>query len=267
MATVSSVPDAPRIHPLTQRSMEVEDEAPSGDVAPWEAPPAPVPEDATPVPLLRGTPTPPLDLPLPVLVLTEQARRVPEAERPLVAARLNLQLSRMARTGGDRLVADTFLRLLESGRLSGLVDAKGRTCRAAAVEALLSLGFPYALEVQPEDLAHLRANTLQRKTHRLKPGACVAVLVGGIGAQVVHEALFRQGDASLLTSQVGLSLLAMAALWLAPPRTPVYRVGLLMLTLVSLAGAVSTVLGVADMGLWVGLAGLVAAFLAALREG
>nr|WP_240462391.1 hypothetical protein [Myxococcus sp. CA018] len=261
------MPDAPRIRPPTQRPMEGEDEAPPGEVAPWEAPPEPVSLEATPVLLLRGTPTPPLDLPLPVLVLTEQARRVPEAERPLVAARLNLQLARMARTGGDRLVADTFLRLLESGRLTGLVDAKGRTCRAAAVEALLSLGFPYALEVQPEDLEHLRANTQQRKAQRLKPGTCMAVLVGGIGAQVVHEALFPKGDASLLTSQLGLSLLAVAALWLAPPRTPVYRVGMVMLTLVSLAGAVLAVLGLAHTGLWVGLAGLVAAFLAALREG
>ncbi|WNZ63593.1 hypothetical protein QEG98_07700 [Myxococcus sp. MxC21-1] len=55
--------DAPRIHPLTQRSMEDEDEAPLGEVAPWEAPPEPAPLDATPVPLLRGTPTPPLDIP------------------------------------------------------------------------------------------------------------------------------------------------------------------------------------------------------------
>ncbi|NVJ04487.1 hypothetical protein HUW63_04410 [Myxococcus sp. AM001] len=267
MATVSSVSDAPRIHPPTPRALEVEDAPPPRDVAPWEAPPEPVPPHAARAPRLPGAPTPPLDLPLPVLVLTEQAPRVPEAERPLVAARLNLQLSRMARTGGDRLVADTFLRLLESGRLAGLVDAQGRTCRAAAVEALLSLGFPYALEVQPEDLEHLRANTLQRKTQRLKPGAFMAVLVGGIGAQVVHEALFPKGDASLLTSQVGLSLLAMAALWLAPPRTPVYRVGMLLLTLVSLAGAVLAVLGVAHTGLWVGLAGLVAALLAALREG
>lgn len=261
------MPDAPRIHPPAPRSLEDEDEAPPGDVAYWEAPPEPVPLNATPAPRPRGAPTPPLDLPLPVLVLSEQARRVPEAERPLVAARLNLQLSRMARTGGDRLVADTFLRLLESGRLTGLVDAKGRTCRAAAVEALLSLGFPYALEVLPEDLEHLRANTRQWKTQRLTPGTCMAVLVGGIGAQVVHEALFPQGDASLLTSQVGLSLLAMTALWLAPPQTPVYRVGMVLLTLVSLVAAVVAVLGVAHTGLWVGLAGLVAAFLAALREG
>ncbi|WP_239989389.1 hypothetical protein [Corallococcus macrosporus] len=320
MATVSSVSDAPRIHPPTQRLMDGEAEAPREDVAPWApltdtlaredaAPWVPSLEDVAPqapptaaaageavaprAPLVAmpgeavsprgppgatsreapspsprsGKPTPPLDLPLPVLVLTEQAQRAPEAERPLIAARLNLQLARMARTGGDRLVADTFLRLLESGRLTGLVDARGRTCRAAAVEALLSLGFPYALEVHPEDLAHLRANAQQRKKRRGRPGASVAVLVGGLSAQGAHEALFPFRDASLLTSQVGLSLLAMTALWLARPGTPVYRVGLLMLALVSLGGVALALVGAAHTGVWVGLGGLVAALLAALREG
>jgi len=239
--------------------MEGEPEAPRPEVvargAPWGAAP------------LRGRPMAPLDLPLPVLALIEQARRVPVAERPEVAARLNGQFARMAQAGGDRLVADTLLRLLETGRLTGLVDAAGRSCRAAAVEALLSLGFPYALEVRPEDLEHLRADARQRKQARGRPRGLMAVWVGGLGVQWLQALTTPGPDAGLLTSQVGLSLLAMAALWLAPPRTPVYRVGMLLLALVSLVGVALVLLAGAPMGLWAGLAGLVAAFLAALREG
>ncbi|GHG69100.1 hypothetical protein [Comamonas sp. JC664] len=264
------MPDAPRIQPPSPRTLEGEDAAPRTDVSPWMPPD----DDAPTLPPTgglarrRGKPTPHLDLPLPVLVLIEQARGADVALRPGVAERLNLQLARMAQSGGDRLVADTFLRLLESGRLSGLVDSQGRSCRAAAVEALLSLGFPYALEVRPEDLEHQRANVLaQQKKGQVRPYASLAVAVGGLWVQWLYEALRPSKDAGLLTSQVGLMLLAMAALWLAPPRTPVYRVGMLLLALVSLVGVALPLLAGAPLGVWAGVAGLVAAFLAALREG
>ncbi|WP_426749382.1 hypothetical protein [Myxococcus sp. Y35] len=265
--------DAPRLHSPTPRSTEGEDAAPRTDVAAW----VPPDDDAPTLPPTgafarhRGKPTPHLDLPLPVLVLIEQAqqaRGLPEAHRHAVAERLNAQLARMAQAGGDRLVADTFLRLLERGQLEGLVDAKGRSCRAAAVEALLSLGFPYALEVRPEDLEHLRDNARQQQAmSRVRPYASMAVVVGGLWAQWLQEALRPNKDAGLLTLQVGLTLMAMAALWLAPPRTPVYRVGMLLLAVVSLVGVALPLLAGAPMGIWAGLAGLVAAFLAALREG
>jgi len=59
----------------------------------------------------------------------------------------------------SRACADLLLRLLEEGKLQGLEDSRGRTARAAAVEALLGMGYPYALELAPEDLEHLRAET------------------------------------------------------------------------------------------------------------
>ncbi|MFY1824709.1 hypothetical protein ACN47A_02225 [Myxococcus fulvus] len=227
---------------------------------------------AAPAPALLGRPTPPVELPLPVLVRVEQAVAASDAERPEAAARLNEVLAQLAQGGGERQVADTLHRLLDSGRLEGLVDARGRSCRAVAVEALLSLGFPYALEVQPEDLKHLRSNNASRPKGR--PGALdfgpevpALVLGGGLFAQVVEEFLRPGVVEGTVTLQVGLSVLAMLALWLAPPRTPVYRLGLGLLALVSGYGLLLA-LGSAGHagGLWAGVAGAVAVLLAALRE-
>ena len=291
MGTVSSVPDSTRPHPPTPRLNEESAEARPPDVAAWSPPDAgedspleaPVrsrrradeapetwgraPGEAeTPLP---GKPTPPLDLPLPVLVLTEQTRRASEVERPELAWRLNTLLEEMASEGGSRPVADTFHRLLESGKLDGLVDVRGRSCRAVAVEALLSLGFPYALEVRPEDLEHLRASGHGGSAQTgfgLGPIVPVVVLLAGVGGQILQELSRPGGPESLVTTQVGLAVLAMMALWLAPPRSPVYRLGLGLLALVSCLGLMLPLLAGLPGGMWAGLAGLVAAFLAALRE-
>lgn len=79
----------------------------------------------------------------------------PDADRQELAGRLNHALLTAPKDGG-RPLADVLLRALESGRLSELVGPDGRSCRAAAAEALISLGYPYALELSPEDLDHLR---------------------------------------------------------------------------------------------------------------
>ncbi|WP_164007508.1 hypothetical protein [Pyxidicoccus trucidator] len=286
------MPDSSHLHPPTPRFEDEALEPRPPDLAAWEpptedtaAPPealeardAPAPQASPPRvapvrkpprPVLPGRPTAPLDLPLPLLVLTEQARRVPEAERPELALRLNSLLGQMAAEGGDRQVADTFHRLLDSGKLEGLVDTQGRSCRAAAVEALLSLGFPYALEVRPEDLEHLRADGRReagRTGFGLGPVVPSAVLLTGLVAQVVQELSRAGGPDSLVTTQVGLSALALMALWLAPPKSAVYRVGLGLLVLVTCLGLVGPLLGTGPVGVWAVLAGLVAAFLAALRE-
>jgi len=243
-------------------------EAPSAPRPPEAAPAWPWPEAGAEARrgLLPGKPTPPLDLPLPVLVLVEQATRVPEAERPEVASRLNALLAQMAREGGDRQVADTFHRLLEGGKLQGLVDTEGRSCRAVAVEALLALGFPYALEVRPEDLEHLRTAGRPGRGGPYGPAVPLTVLGLGLAGQTAWELLSHDGPDGLVTVQVGLSLLAAVALWLAPPGTPVYRVGLGLLAAFSGFALVLSLVPGLPAGLWAGLAGLVAAFLAALRK-
>ncbi|MCP3102002.1 hypothetical protein LZ198_24350 [Myxococcus sp. K15C18031901] len=217
--------------------------------------------------------TPRVELPLPVLVHVEQALRAPEPERAEAATRLNEVLARMATGDGGRQVADTLHQLLGGGRLEGLVDAQGRSCRAVAVEALLCLGFPYALEVEPDDLKHLRANKAMHSSGprmALDIGRGVPAIVFGAGvvAQVVEEVLRKGPVEDGVTVQVGLSALAMLALWLAPPGTPVYRVGFSLLALVAGCGLLLALgsTGISG-GVWVGVAAMVAALLAALRKG
>ncbi|OJH38181.1 hypothetical protein [Cystobacter ferrugineus] len=52
--------------------------------------------------------------------------------------------------------ADQLLHLLRDEALGGLHGKDGREVRPAALEALLSLGYPYALEVPPEVLERMR---------------------------------------------------------------------------------------------------------------
>lgn len=54
---------------------------------------------------------------------------------------------------------DYFQALLESKAVDGHFDASGISCRAAVIQAQLALGFPFALEVSPDDLAWLRDQT------------------------------------------------------------------------------------------------------------
>lgn len=75
--------------------------------------------------------------------------------------------------GSPRATADRLQALLASGALERLRTADGTSARAAAVERLLGLGYPYALEVSPEDLAHWR----QERPSGANDGRGLAVLV------------------------------------------------------------------------------------------
>jgi hypothetical protein len=55
-----------------------------------------------------------------------------------------------------RARADLLLSLMQDARLRDYTGHNGRTVRAAAVQALVALGYPYALELPPEMLAHVR---------------------------------------------------------------------------------------------------------------
>ncbi len=68
--------------------------------------------------------------------------------------------------GNPRTTADRLLQLLASGQLATLHASDGSSARAVAVERLLALGYPYALEVSPEDLAHWRAERPSEATDR-----------------------------------------------------------------------------------------------------
>lgn len=75
---------------------------------------------------------------------------------------------------------------LEQRRFDGLVDGQGRTLRQLAIEALLRLGYPWALQVNPTDLDWYRSHAREKKPPRRLPLvtllAVLAALAGLGGA-------------------------------------------------------------------------------------
>jgi hypothetical protein len=209
------------------------------------------------------SPPPPGEVSLPVLLTLEEARAAPtRAQRAGGAARINQQLDTLEAGGSGRQVADLLHELLESGRLAGLEDAEGRTCRAAATEALLRLGYPFALEVRPEDLEHLRGLD---KDGRRFPWASVAAggtMAAGLLGQWVAlpRELFtgENGEQVLpLILLMGLSMLGLVPALLGAERSDARRAGLLGLFMLAL---VQLYLGVSGdyYGTLSGTAGLLA---------
>lgn len=222
----------------------------------------------SPGPSLPGTKTPPPETPLPVLLLVDQAQSAEGTERQELSRRINRWLDEMVREGGSRHVADWFHHLLESGRLEGLADASGHACYETAVRGLLAMGFPYALEVRPEDLARLQPREPPPRAR--KPGwerqlGAAGVVAGGAVTELVLNLLRFKPATGLVTVEVGLALLATVAVLLGGPRTATRNMGLAVLLVVS---ALSVFLGVTGgyAGLVSGVAGLLAALLFALHR-
>jgi hypothetical protein len=175
-------------------------------------------------------------VPLPVLLAVQEARAASsEAERAVLAARINQHLDTLEAGAAGRQVADLLHGLLESDQLAGLEDAEGRTCRAAATEALLRLGFPFALEVRPEDLEHLRGG---QGTEGLSWASWAAT--GTLGAGIVAQWLLLTGvpveeePVLPLVLLMGLSLMALVPGVLGPERSNSQRAGLLGLLILAL---------------------------------
>jgi hypothetical protein len=205
-----------------------------------------------------------------VLHLVEAARSATGAEREELAERLGAQLEALGAGGGCREVADLLLHLLEGGQLEGLVEGGGRTCRSVAVESLTRLGFPYALEVRPEDLEYLRAWTRRRRGPAVPLGVLPAGVLGGgfvgqwclLSPEVAAEG---GGLAPFLVFLMGLALMGLLMALLAPDGSPSRRAGLFVLTVLSL---VEVFLGgpAGYHGAVSGLAGLVACLLLVLTR-
>lgn len=223
-------------------------DAPSQALEPRPVPPALTARDA--LRLLPG--------------LVEEARQAPAADREAAARGLNAHLEALASGGASREGADLLLQLLEGGQLAGLGEGRGRTCRSVAVEALLSLGFPYALEVRPEDLEHLRASRGDRPRHLLPGIAASTALGAGFITQwllLPGEFASDEGGLSLpLVLLMGLSLLGLMTALLGPERSNSQRAGLLVLALLSLLQIILSVFG-GYHGAVSGAAGLVACLL------
>lgn len=120
--------------------------------------------------------------------LLTEARQADSSEQARLAGELNALLVDMRAPGNEAAEAKAVLELLNTSAFDGLQDKDGRSCRAEAVETLLVCGFPYALEVRPEDLAHHR----EQKQPRAK-GPGPLILAGAIVGAVVLALGMLQG--------------------------------------------------------------------------
>jgi hypothetical protein len=225
---------------------------------------------------LPGANTPPPETPLPVLLLVDQARSAAGADRQELSRRINRWLEQMVREGGSRHVADWFHHLIDSKRLAGLADASGQPCHETAIQGLLAMGFPYALEIHPEELARLQPKAAPLKdagkSPRRRPWSGrelkllgVSVLAGGGLGELLANLLHRAPGTRTLLVQVGVIGLAALAFLVSSQRPALRQLGLSVLLVASVLSIFLAVLpGYA--GALSGLAGLVAALLFALRR-
>jgi len=162
------------------------------------------PDRLAPVEPERGF-TPPLER-LPVLLQRADAAAAGDARRA-ATAELNAVLGQMARYP-SRPAADLLLRWLDQGALKDLQDAEGLTARAAATAAVLSMGYPYALEISPDDLDHLRARSA---AVRGPGGAVGALMMMVVTSLIAVVQLATEPGVQGVGNAVGLLVAMMAA--------------------------------------------------------
>lgn len=91
------------------------------------------------------------------LAALQRARTLQGRARARALSEWERALGQVPATAAEREARATAVRgALEGRDLDALVGFRGRTARSIAVQALLKLGFPHALEVHPDDLAYLR---------------------------------------------------------------------------------------------------------------
>ncbi len=153
---------------------------------------------------------------LPSLKALVEEVRAPGAARAEVDALLAGLAQPLSPEQSPRERADLLLSLIEDAHLSSFVGSGGRTVRNAAVQALLALGYPYALEVPPDALAAQlseepsdRRNLLSSTRARTGFGIIVAVAVLLL-LPVLYASLFWAKTAEVLL--IGLILIGTATL-------------------------------------------------------
>ncbi|MCP3137257.1 hypothetical protein [Pyxidicoccus xibeiensis] len=142
----------------------------------------------------------------------------------LIQAEVDALLAAIARPPGDtespRERADYLLSLLSlPDEASERRGTNGRSLRASALEALMELGYPYALEVPPEVLEAVR---LEEPGGAREGGASMPAIVFTVVTllvQLVMLFLFSWGDRTSHSHDSGMDTLSMISLGLVvlPP--------------------------------------------------
>ncbi|WP_224367968.1 hypothetical protein [Hyalangium versicolor] len=157
---------------------------------------------------------------LPSLNALLEEVRAPGAGRDDVDALLRGLARPMPEDNSPRERADLLLSILEDSTVSAHTGSNGRTVRAAAVKALLALGYPYALEVPPEALSDRRPGEgeLPRSLFSTSQGMWGFGLVMAVGVLLLIVGLLIAADSrssvflAIILALVGGSTFLPAAL-------------------------------------------------------
>lgn len=184
-----------------------------------EAPPS-FTEESTPS--LQALPAPP-QVASRLLLEQLEALRGPGVTPEEVEAFLEALATPRPAEEAPRLRADVMLDILDETHLCELTDGQGRRVGLAALEGLMALGYPYALEVTPEMLARARGTPPLRLPRLMLLGLGLAGLnvLGHTGYRLFNALLEFLGHPVLsLESLVGHAmsdLPLLAAGLLGPP--------------------------------------------------
>ncbi len=93
--------------------------------------------------------------------LIQRARNASGEEQAWLCTLLNRSLGALSVAPDKDRQAELLLQMLDDEALHDLEDERRVACRAVAVEALLSIGYPWALQLEPDDVQFLRAHPLK----------------------------------------------------------------------------------------------------------
>jgi len=202
-----------------------------------------------------------------VRALTRKVVSSSGPERVRWAGDLNAALRALPTRAPAEEVSRHLVEALDQKTWEGLQDAEGWTCRAIAVQTLVGLGYPWALWVDPEDLAHLRQNPILHPSVSTRPLAKLKwalPVFGLIAAGIVGEHLHTEVPLEAATP-VGVLPASSAGLALLSKSRTRRRIGSALTALLG-GGFVYLYYSPFSAGLALGLASITAAFVAAIAD-
>jgi hypothetical protein len=164
------------------------------------------PSEDSPVETLHPLPGAPS---LPELLAAVTSPGVLEEEVDALIRALALPL---AGNEDPRARADFLLSVLETTQSSAPKGTGGRSLRVATVEALLSLGYPYALEVPPEALEEVERDRRENAPRDIPRAGIIAAVV----AMLAQGLVFLPGAIDILNGRntsLFFVLFMLGALW------------------------------------------------------
>jgi hypothetical protein len=108
--------------------------------------------------------------------------------------------------------ANVLLEMLNDSRLLDVTGSDGRSLRAAALDALVALGYPYALEVPPDILTELRPSKSSSLGKGFYMGLVLPLVVLMVQAAYLSAAASRTSHSSGHMGSLEYFLLTIAAL-------------------------------------------------------